>query len=414
MSPRCHASTKSLGITGNAQGDIEDLEEYHIMQDERELNYSSLPSFLPREETSNDSFSSSTLVSRSAVKTESVSEMNSLAKSLDSMMQDPGELGKPNPDTAKAAKLPPTRSRVSSEQLLSPKKTKKKKKGSIDGPGYEPLDQLVADNVDPVLLDCLEDELPTVPGPLLEPVLSSPLQLLETYNLCRSMKECNSRWLRPNNRESASSARKEARNKKMFDPNKPKRIIIYKDDLPGFSLDADLEDEKLPVSKRGTTKKEIKSKSAAVTSKNKQSIDPSKPKRVIIYKDDLPGFSLDADLEDEKLPVSKRGLTPNDGTEPSKKAKSKEKKKSPVKDSTNSDDDFDSDGAETNKKSKFKEKKKSSVKDATNSDDDVDSEEVESNKKSKLKEKKKFPVKDVTNSDEDVESVESFSSTSSV
>ena len=64
--------------------------------------------------------------------------------------------------------------------------------------------------------------------------------------------------------------------------------------------------------------------------------------------------------------------------------------------------------------SQFKEKKKSSVKDATNSDDDVDSEEVESNKKSKLKEKKKVPVKDVTNSDEDVESVESFSSTSSV
>merc|ERR1712241_1366268 len=145
-------------------------------------------------------------------------------------------------------------------------------------------DQLVADNVDPVLLDCLEDELPTVPGPLLEPVLSSPLQLLETYNLCRSMKECNSRWLRPNNRESIGSARKDARNKKVFDPSKPKRIFIYKDDLPGFSHDADFEDEKLPVSKRGSTKKEIKSKSAPATSKNKQSTEPTdKPKRVIIY-----------------------------------------------------------------------------------------------------------------------------------
>merc|ERR1711953_1520709 len=57
-----------------------------------------------------------------------------------------------------------------------------------------------------------------------------------------------------------SSARKEARNKKMFDPNKPKRIIIYKDDLPGFNLDADLEDEKLPVSKRGNTEGETNKK----------------------------------------------------------------------------------------------------------------------------------------------------------
>ena len=352
MSPRCHASTKSLGIVSNPQGDIEDLEEFHIMQDERELSYPPLPSYLSREENSNDSFSSSTAtaISRGAGRSESQADLVSLAKSLDSLLQDPGELGKHDPEAAKAAKLPPTRSRVSSDQLLSPKKAKKKKKGSIDGPGYEPLDQLVADNVDPLLLDCLEDELPTVPGPLLEPVLSSPLQLLETYSLCRSMKECNSRWLRPNNRESLGSARKEARNKKNFDPTKPKRIFIYKDDLPGFSHDADFEDEKLPVSKRGSTKKEIKSKPATATSKNKPTTDPDKPKRVIIYKDDLPGFSLDADLEDEKLPVSKRGNTEG----------------------------------ETGKKSKFKNKKKSSVKEAS------------------------------VVSDEDVESVESFSSNSSV
>ena len=402
VSPRCHASTKSLGITGNAQGDIEDLEDFHIMQDEKELNYSSLPSFLPREETSNDSFCSSSAASRGTVRTESLSELISLSKSLDSMLQDPEELAKPNPEASKAAKLPPTRSRVSSDQLLSPKKTKKKKKGSVDGPGYEPLDQLVADNVDPVLLDCLEDELPTVPGPLLEPVLSSPLELLETYSLCRSMKECNSRWLRPNNHQSISSARKEAK-KKIFDPNKPRKIIIYKDDLPGFSLDADLEDEKLPVSKRGSSKKEVKSKPATVTSKSKQITDPSKPKRVIIYKDDLPGFSLDADLEDEKLPVSKR-----DGA---KKSKSKEKKKSPVKDANNSDEDVDSDEVEVSKKLKSKEKRKSPIKDLLKSDEEPESDgPVESGKKSLDKKKSS----DATNSDEDVESVESFSSTSSV
>ena len=73
VSPRCHASTKSLGITSNPQGDIEDLEEFHIMQDERELSYPALPSYLSREENSNDSFSSSTATatSRGAVRSES-------------------------------------------------------------------------------------------------------------------------------------------------------------------------------------------------------------------------------------------------------------------------------------------------------------------------------------------------------
>merc|ERR1719286_110775 len=104
------------------------------------------------------------------------------------MMQDPGDLAAPV--AAEPAKVPPTRSRVSSEQLLSPKKLKKKKKVSVDGlPGYEPLDQLVADNVDPVLLDCLEDELPTVPSPPIE----DPLEMLNTYSTCTSMSVCNSR-----------------------------------------------------------------------------------------------------------------------------------------------------------------------------------------------------------------------------
>ena len=55
------------------------------------------------------------------------------------------------------AKIPPTRSRVSSDQLLSPKKVKKKKKQPED---VSPMDKQVADSVDPVLLDLLEDELP--------------------------------------------------------------------------------------------------------------------------------------------------------------------------------------------------------------------------------------------------------------
>ena len=258
VSPRCHASTKSLGISN--QPDIDDLEEAYLFQDEKDLGLStlsSLPPYLNRDENSNDSFSSSN--ASSAIKSESQSELSTLARTLDTLLQDPGDLAAPV--EAEPAKMPPTRSRISSEQLLSPKKVKKKKKVSVDGPGYEPLDQLVADNIDPVLLDCLEDELPTVPGPLLESTLTTPLELLDTYSTCKSMSVCNSRWLRPNNRDSVGSARKESKNKKVFDPLKPKRVFIYKDDLPGFSLDGDMEEEKLPVSKRRMAKDNTDTKS---------------------------------------------------------------------------------------------------------------------------------------------------------
>merc|ERR1719300_461228 len=172
------------------------------------------------------------------------------------MMQDPGDLTTTVLSEKEQSKFPPTRSRVSSEQLLSPKKAKKKKKPSIDSMTSisSPLDQLVADNVDPVLLDCLEDELPTVPSPPIE----DPLEMLNTYSTCTSMSVCNSRWLRPNKRDSMVSSKKEnietKSTKKLPSPNKPKRIIIYKDDLPGFNIDSDMEAEKLPVSKRGKAK----------------------------------------------------------------------------------------------------------------------------------------------------------------
>jgi len=40
----------------------------------------------------------------------------------------------------------------------------------------------------------------------------------------------------------------------------------------------------------------------------RKSVFPSKPKRLVIYKEDLPGFKFDNDIEHEKLPVSKRFL----------------------------------------------------------------------------------------------------------
>jgi len=255
VSPRCHASTKSLGVSGGLPGDLDDLAEAYLMQDERELHFPHLLPFLPSEENSNDSFSSGSVNSR--VKSESSLEMSKLAASLDSLLQSPEELPCTPMSPSTPAKVPPTRSRVSSDQLLSPKKAKKKKKVSSGSEqlGMSPLDQLVADNVDPVLLDCLEDELPTVPCPSLE----DPMDMLETYSTCTSMSVCNSRWLRPNKRDSLplmqqKETKIENKPKKLPSPNKPKRIIIYKDDLPGFSIDSDMEAEKLPVSKRGKAK----------------------------------------------------------------------------------------------------------------------------------------------------------------
>ena len=55
----------------------------------------------------------------------------------------------------------------------------------MDGQGYDPLEQIVADNVDPVLLlDCPENDL--LPGSL--PVLNENImKLLRSYETCQSM-----------------------------------------------------------------------------------------------------------------------------------------------------------------------------------------------------------------------------------
>ena len=113
VSPRCHASTKSLGV--NHQPDIDDLEEAYLFQDEKDLGLSSLPPYLAaaRDENSNDSFSSSSVGAASSSKS---SLVNINIKSLDSILQDPEDLAAP---ASEPAKVPPTRSRVSSDQLLS-------------------------------------------------------------------------------------------------------------------------------------------------------------------------------------------------------------------------------------------------------------------------------------------------------
>jgi len=98
------------------------------------------------------------------------------------------------------------------------------------------------------------------------------------------MAVCNHRWLRPNNRETAGSTKKDPKSKKVFDPLKPKRVIIYKDDLPGFSLDGDDEDEKLPVSKRGKSRATPDVKSGEGSKKSEIGLDKEHGKKTKISK----------------------------------------------------------------------------------------------------------------------------------
>jgi len=112
--------------------------------------------------------------------------------------------------------------------------------------------------------------------------------------------------------------------RKEADPSKPKRIIIYKDDLPGFEVlpDSDVEEAErkkkkgAKLAKAKAVKEEVpepeKPKAKKTEVPVKAADDAPKPKRIIIYKDDLPGFEAlpDSDVESEKLPGKKRGGKP--------------------------------------------------------------------------------------------------------
>lgn len=98
-------------------------------------------------------------------------------------------------------------------------------------PMDDPMDRLVALNVDEVLLDCLEDELPSVtfdgelPG-------SEPLELVDNYNLCDAMLLCTSRKTRPRPflrtpSTSSGCSTLDAKDKSGFDePVSPRRTAV--------------------------------------------------------------------------------------------------------------------------------------------------------------------------------------------
>merc|ERR1712142_326105 len=125
--------------------------------------------------------------------------------------------------------------------------------------GASPLDQLVADNVDPVLLDCLEEELPTVASPPLE----NPMEMLDTYATCTSMSVCNARYLRPNKRESITPCQKdiksrpETKSKKLPSPGKAKALSDPTKQVDGTEVAKKSKDDK-KVEKKTDNSKSLK------------------------------------------------------------------------------------------------------------------------------------------------------------
>ena len=178
-SPRCHASTKALLIHNNPNED-----DYVDVETPPEIPSNAA---ILIDECSNDSIASTKVIP------ETPGQLCNLASSLDSFLTENDPLlvtdAEEEPDAPK-------------ERLIMLQKKKKRSRSNSGKVAKHPLlpddpmDRLVASNVDPVLLDCLEDELPSVaideemPG-------SEPLELLANYQYCESMAKCgNFKWTR--------------------------------------------------------------------------------------------------------------------------------------------------------------------------------------------------------------------------
>eukprot|EP00095_Tigriopus_kingsejongensis_P006037 maker-scaffold889_size84747-snap-gene-0.26 protein:Tk06037 transcript:maker-scaffold889_size84747-snap-gene-0.26-mRNA-1 annotation:"PREDICTED: uncharacterized protein LOC103314234" len=183
-SPRCHASTKALLTCGATPGEGgEDEVDVEHEPDKASLDLPERDNPL-LDECSNDStFSTSSFSHSRKFKSESHQEMNDLALSLDEFLRD----NDPSLEVIQTFEDRPTGLHL---------KRSKKRRLSGKHSNEDPMDRTVAASVDPLLLDCLEDELPSVcideelPG-------SDPLALIDTFESCDSMIQvCNSRWMR--------------------------------------------------------------------------------------------------------------------------------------------------------------------------------------------------------------------------
>jgi antitoxin component of MazEF toxin-antitoxin module len=168
-SPRCHASTKSLLTTFNEDDDGEDDDGDEVFDDM--IDHMNAPgSFM--DESSNDSILSN--------KTESTDQFQDIAKNLDIFLcEEDTDLLATSENNSMSSKKRSRRQSSSDKSSL-----KKSKKSTKDETNH--IDRLIDSNVDPVLLDCLEDELPSVTFDDFVPG-SDPMELANTYDKCTSI-----------------------------------------------------------------------------------------------------------------------------------------------------------------------------------------------------------------------------------
>lgn len=190
-SPRCHASTKALlhpgpHEDGEEDGFLEDLEPYS-----RTSSFSKSP--------------------KKKFQNETVSDLISLAESLDTVLREEDPVLAA--DAAANVDQDIESGGGSGRHHHHHKKKKRRRSSgassrhSNSGKGAtveDPMDRIVASNVDAVLLDCLEDELPSV-------TLDEDVPGSDVMDLLRDYENCNSvvlgrRWLRPNTELSRQSS----------------------------------------------------------------------------------------------------------------------------------------------------------------------------------------------------------------
>ena len=178
-SPRCHASTKALLNAPTTTADEEEEEDV-VVDDVEEESGDQQQQKKP---------------SRKRDVTENPVHLVKLAGSLDSFLREE------DPSLVTDMEEEPDAPRV----LLQKRKKRRGSSGrqgsvgsgvgKVSIPVEDPMDRLVASNVDPVLLDLLEEECPSValddevPG-------SQPMELLSTYESCDSISKCSRRMFR--------------------------------------------------------------------------------------------------------------------------------------------------------------------------------------------------------------------------
>ena len=211
-SPRGHASTKSLNAASPYVDDVDDAEFEELIDGAKKpvkkyvLAYKAMMANYEGAdpEASNDSVASSI----STRKDESLEKLGEIAGQLESFfsansLEDASLL--PASSTSDQLHKKRSRRQSSSEKTAGTKKVKKSKNNEAG----EILDKLLDSNVDPVFLDCLEDELPSVVFDEHHPKLDT-MDLINDFDQCTSINLFKKKQKRKEIMESAVASDSEA------------------------------------------------------------------------------------------------------------------------------------------------------------------------------------------------------------